>query len=226
MVNGRTLFEDVAMHGLKNAGVGDSTLCLACHVTGGEAAMEKSQWRRRAPPCGGRSENFCLSAEMGRHIVILVLQWSMSISTSFRITGLEVRPPLWSSGESSWLQIQRSRFDSRRYHIFWEVVGLERSPVSLMSTFEELLERKSSDSGLENREYGRRDPSRWPRGTLYPLKLALSSPTSGGRSVDIVFSRTKATELLGLKLRARPEFKYDSERNGGKGGRIYGDVWR
>jgi hypothetical protein len=23
-------------------------------------------------------------------------------------------------------------------------------------------------SGLENREYGRRDPSRWPRGTLYP----------------------------------------------------------
>jgi hypothetical protein len=24
-------------------------------------------------------------------------------------------------------------------------------------------------SGLESREYGRRDPSRWPRGTLYPL---------------------------------------------------------
>jgi hypothetical protein len=26
-----------------------------------------------------------------------------------------VRPPLWSSGQSSWLQIQRPRFDSRRY---------------------------------------------------------------------------------------------------------------
>jgi hypothetical protein len=25
---------------------------------------------------------------------------------------------LWSSGQSSWLQIQRSWFDSRRYHIF------------------------------------------------------------------------------------------------------------
>jgi hypothetical protein len=25
------------------------------------------------------------------------------------------RPPLWSSGQSSWLQIQRSRFDSRHY---------------------------------------------------------------------------------------------------------------
>jgi hypothetical protein len=27
------------------------------------------------------------------------------------------RPPLWPSGQSSWLQIQRSWFDSRRYHI-------------------------------------------------------------------------------------------------------------
>jgi hypothetical protein len=30
-------------------------------------------------------------------------------------------------------------------------------------------------SGLESREYGRRDPSRWPRGTLYAQKLALTS---------------------------------------------------
>jgi hypothetical protein len=36
---------------------------------------------------------------------------------------------------------------------------------------------------LEVREYGRRDPSRWPYGTLYPQELALISPTSGGRSV-------------------------------------------
>jgi hypothetical protein len=35
----------------------------------------------------------------------------------------------------------------------------------------------------------------WPRGTLYPQKLALTSPTSGGRSVDIVRSRTQATEF-------------------------------
>jgi hypothetical protein len=32
---------------------------------------------------------------------------------------------LWSSGQSSWLQIQRSGFDSRRYQIFREVVGLD-----------------------------------------------------------------------------------------------------
>jgi hypothetical protein len=38
-------------------------------------------------------------------------------------------------------------------------VGLKRDPLSLVSTTEKLLERKSSDSGLEIREYGRRDPS-------------------------------------------------------------------
>jgi hypothetical protein len=103
--------------------------------------------------------------------------------------------PLWSSGQSSWLQIQRSGFDFRCYQIFWQVVGLERVPLSLVSTIKELLGRKSSDSGLESREYGRRDPSRWPRDTLYPQKLTLTSSTSGGRSVSILRSRIKATEF-------------------------------
>jgi hypothetical protein len=101
----------------------------------------------------------------------------------------ESRPPLWSSGQSFWLQIQRSGFDSLRYQIFWEVVGLERGPLNLVSTIEELLGRKSSSSGLENREYGHRNPSRCPRGTLSPLTLALISPKSCGRSVGIVRSR-------------------------------------
>jgi hypothetical protein len=51
-------------------------------------------------------------------------------------------PPLRSSGQSSWLQIQRPGFDSRHYKIFWEVVRLERGPLSLVSTTEELLDRK------------------------------------------------------------------------------------
>jgi hypothetical protein len=108
----------------------------------------------------------------------------------------ESRPPLWSSGQSSCLQIQRSWFDSRRYQIFWEVVGLERGPFSLVSTIEELPGRKSRGSGLENREYCRRDPSRWPRGTLYLQKLALTWPTSGSRSVVIVCSRSQATKFV------------------------------
>jgi hypothetical protein len=53
-----------------------------------------------------------------------------------------------------------------------------------------------SSSSQENREYGRIGPSRWPRDTLYSQKLALIWETSGGRSVGIVRSRTKATELV------------------------------
>jgi hypothetical protein len=75
-------------------------------------------------------------------------------------------------------------------------VGMERGPLSLMSTTDELLGRNNSGSGLENREYGRGDPLRWPRDTLYPQKLTISSPTSGGRSVGIVRLRTKATEFF------------------------------
>jgi hypothetical protein len=47
-----------------------------------------------------------------------------------------------------------------------------------MRIIEELLERTV-------------DSLRWPRNTLYPLKLALTSPTSGGRSVGIVRWQTK-----------------------------------
>jgi hypothetical protein len=56
-----------------------------------------------------------------------------------------------------------------------------------VSTIEELLERKISGSGLENRVYGLGDPS--------PQKLALTSPTIGGRSAGVVRSRTQATEF-------------------------------
>jgi hypothetical protein len=114
-------------------------------------------------------------------------------------------PPPWFSGQSSWLQIQRSGFDFRRYQIFCEVVGLERGPLSLASIIEELLGRKISGSGLESREYGRKDPSPWPRDTLYPQKVALTSPTSGGRPVGIVRSRIKAKEFCFFRMAASDE---------------------
>jgi hypothetical protein len=55
------------------------------------------------------------------------------------ITGCS-RPPLWSSGQSSWLQIRLPGFDSRHYKK--KVVGLERGPLSLVSRTEEVLDRK------------------------------------------------------------------------------------
>jgi hypothetical protein len=105
-------------------------------------------------------------------------------------------PALWSSGQSSWLQIQRSGFDFRGYQIFWEVVGLERGPLSLVSTTEELLGKKK----LRFRSRNVRIP---PEGyvtltTWHHLsaKLALTSSTSGCRSVDIIRSQTQATEFI------------------------------
>jgi hypothetical protein len=95
---------------------------------------------------GYRTEMYCVSCEVRTASICYVE---------------ERRPPLWSSGQSSWLQSKRSWFDSRRYQISREVVGLERGPFSLVCTIEELLERKSSGSGPEIREYGRRDPSRY-----------------------------------------------------------------
>jgi hypothetical protein len=66
---------------------------------------------------------------------------------------------------------------------------------------------KESGSGIESQEYGRRDPSRWPRGILYPQKLALASPISGGRSVGIVRSQTQATEFFHPSLKAYRRYR-------------------
>jgi hypothetical protein len=52
-----------------------------------------------------------------------------------------------------------------------------------------------SFKGLENRDYGRGDPLRCPRDTLYQPKLALTLPTGCRRSVGIVRLRTKTTEF-------------------------------
>jgi hypothetical protein len=54
------------------------------------------------------------------------------------------RPPLWASGQSFWLQIPEARV---RFPALPEkkVVGLERGPLSLVSTTEDLLDRKVAD---------------------------------------------------------------------------------
>jgi hypothetical protein len=78
---------------------------------------------------------------------ILVTDFSSNIVTCIpivdRLCGLVVRVPGYRS-RGPW-------FDSRRYQIFWEVVGLERGPLSHVRIIEELLEWKSSGFGLENR---------------------------------------------------------------------------
>jgi hypothetical protein len=55
---------------------------------------------------------------------------------------------------------------------------------------------RHKNQSLESREYGRRDPSCWPRAIVYAQKLPLTLPTSGGRSVGIVRWRIWTTEFI------------------------------
>jgi hypothetical protein len=61
------------------------------------------------------------------------------VKESDRLCGLVIRVPGYRS--------RGPGFYSRRYQIFWEVMGPERGPLSLVRITEELLEWKSSDSG-------------------------------------------------------------------------------
>jgi hypothetical protein len=107
---------------------------------------------------------------------------------SDRLSGLVV--------QSSWLQSHRPGFTTRRYQIFRELVDME--PLSLVGTTEELHGRKSSCSGLENRDYGSGGSATDYATPLYPQKLPLTSSIRGGHSVGIVRSRTQATEFVCL----------------------------
>jgi hypothetical protein len=68
-----------------------------------------------------------------------ILNAIIQITVFDRLCGLVVRVPDYRS--------RGSIFDSRRYHIFWEVVGLERGPLIFVKITEELIEWKSSGSG-------------------------------------------------------------------------------
>jgi hypothetical protein len=77
-----------------------------------------------------------------------------------------------------------------------KVVDLERGPLSLLSTTEELLDRKVAAPvyKTENMAVGIRLADQVA--PLYPQKLAITSPTSGGRSVGVVRSRTQTMEFF------------------------------
>jgi hypothetical protein len=77
-------------------------------------------------------------------IIIDALKRLPSLYIAHRLCGLEIRV----SGYRS----RGPGFDSRPYQIFWEVRVLERGPLGLVKTTEELLQWKSSGSGLENRD--------------------------------------------------------------------------
>jgi hypothetical protein len=109
-------------------------------------------------PCGIHGDNFCRCRIDVWAIPVVQEAFWFRKETNFVKIFLKFflfhRPPLWSNGQYSWLQIQRPGFDSLGYQIFLKVVSLERC------TIRELLGRKSSGFGLGSREYVRGDPSR------------------------------------------------------------------
>jgi hypothetical protein len=112
---------------------------------------------------------------------------------------LKFGPPLWSSGQSSCLQTQRSGSDSRHYQIF-----LRSSESGTGST--PVYKAENSDVGDLCADYAT---------YVYLQKLALTSPTSGDRSVAIVRSRNKATEFfIRMYVLARIDYLWESQREG------------
>ena len=105
-------------------------------------------------------------------------------------------PPLWSSGQSFWLQIQRSRVRFPALPDFLSSSGSGTGSTQPREFNWGATWIKSSGSGLENRDstaVGNRYADHVT--PLYPQKLALTSPSGGGRSVGMVRSRTEATEF-------------------------------
>jgi hypothetical protein len=78
-----------------------------------------------------------ISYDTKNKILTLILR---SMCTKYnRLCSLVVRVPGYKSRDPG--------FDSQRYQVFWEVVGLERGSLSLVRITEELLEGKNSGSG-------------------------------------------------------------------------------
>jgi hypothetical protein len=121
----------------------------------------------------------------GHTLYGMIFQWSVRVDD--RIRSIVVRVSSYRSRDPG--------FDSRSYQIFWEIVGPERVPLSLVSITGELLKWKSSGSGSRKSRLTAWGRLRWPRDTLYPQKLAVTSLTSGGRSVGLLRLRAKAKEF-------------------------------
>jgi hypothetical protein len=78
-----------------------------------------------------------------------------------------------------------------------KVMGLERGPLSLVNTTEELLDRKVAVVGIRHADHVALSTHK---------KLAITSPTSGGRSVGIVRSLTQTMAFFSLVFNNVPLF--------------------
>jgi hypothetical protein len=134
-----------------------------------------------------------LHTHLQHHISSLLrVSEDSSAESLFLVWFLRARLPLWSSGQNSWLQIQRS------WVRFPALPDFLRSGSVTGST--QPREDNWGATWMKSKGSGMEDPrltavrTRCPgRATpLYPQKLVLTSPTSGRRSADIISLRTKS----------------------------------
>jgi hypothetical protein len=94
-----------------------------------------------------------------------------------------------------------------------KVVGLERGPLSLVSTTEELLDRKVAAPvyKIVNTAVGIRHADHVA--SSIRKKLAITSPASGDRSVGIVRSRTQTMEFYNLLPQCNNINEYFCQKN-------------
>jgi hypothetical protein len=117
-----------------------------------------------------------------------------------RLCGLVARVPGYRS--------RGPEFDSLRYQIFREVVGLKWGPLSLVSTIKELLGRNSSGSNLETETTVVGICHAYHVAPSIHKKFALTLPTRSCHSFGIVRSRILATEFVFFCLFLREEIEH------------------
>ena len=80
-------------------------------------------------------------------------------------------PPLWSSGQSFWLQIQRSWIRFPALPEFLSSSGSGTGSTQPRDQLRSYLNKKNSGSRSRKQINGRGDPLRWPRDTPLPAKV-------------------------------------------------------